>query len=323
MDLIVNKREQLINNPTDDKLLRVLYSFISGKSHNTGFTYRIGIQQFIDFLGGDHNRILEVEPFTIIQYKKYLLEDHSISTTASRISAVSSMYRYLVKNDMIDKNPVLLIDRGDLKVNPYERSKTLSMDQFNRILRSIPDTRSGFRDRIIFQMIYVSGVRRSVILNLTGKDINFINEKVFYRVKLKGGSFTTKELPSPIWYQIKTYLESENRSLKDEECIFLPTKDCGEYLLGYHNRVRRSKGLSPEVLNQNLKRYGKNAGVENISIHSLRHLGASMYYQLSNDILETMNFLNHRNINTTQVYLQSLTGEEHNHWQGMMNEIEL
>jgi site-specific recombinase XerD len=322
MELIENTTESLIQNISDDKLLRLLYTFISGKSHNTGFTYRIGIQQFIDFLGGDHHRILEVEPFTIIQYKNHLLKDHSVSTTSSRISAISSMYRFLVKNEMIDNNPVLLIDRGDLKVNPYERSKTLSIDQFNQILRCIPDSPSGIRDRIIFQMIYVSGLRRSVILNLTGKDIHKINEKVFYRVKLKGGSFTTKELPSPIWYQIKSYLESENRSLKDDQCIFLPTKDCGEYLLGYHNRKRRSKGLSPEVLNQNLKRYGKYAGVEDISIHSLRHLGASMYYQLSNDILETMNFLNHKNINTTQVYLQSLTGEEHNHWQGMINHLD-
>jgi len=323
MELIETKTESLINNPIDDKLLKVLYSFISGKSYNTGFTYRIGIQQFIDFLGGDHNNILDVEPFTIIQFKKYLLQNHSISTTASRLSAVSSMYRYLIKNEMIDKNPVLMIDRGDLKVNPYERSKTLSMDQFNRILRCIPATEVGVRDRIIFQMIYISGLRRSVILNLTGSDIHFVNEKVFYRVKLKGGSFTTKELPTPIWKQIQNYLESENRKLKDDQCIFLPTKDCGDHLLRYHERKRKSKGLSPEVLNQNLKRYGKYAGVNDISIHSLRHLGASMYYELSKDILETMNFLNHKNINTTQVYLQSLTGEEHNQWKGMINRIEL
>lgn len=323
MYLIRDNSNEIYSEVKDDELLRVLYSFISGKSKYTARNYRVSIQQFIDFLGGDHHHLLTVEPFTIINFKNQLLKNHKVSTVATRLASISSLYKYLLLNGIIETNPVLMIDRGDLKVNPYENSKTLNMEEFNTILRSIPESKSGIRDRIIFQMIYISGLRRSSILNLMGKDITFSEGQVFFKVKLKGGSHSKKELPKPLWDQIQYYLECDNRKLENDECIFLPSTDSGVNLLEYYGRKRVSKGLSPEVLNQNLKRYSKSVGIENISLHSLRHLGAKMYYQLTKDILDTMNFLNHKNINTTQIYLHSLRGHRHNHWEGMINKLEI
>ena len=81
--------------------------------------------------------------------------------------------------------------------------------------------------------------------------------------------------------------------------------------------------MSKEAINQAFKRYAKKAGVCNVTIHSLRHLGAAMFYDASHDIIETMNFLNHQNIATTQIYIRTLHGGEHKHWQKMANQLKI
>jgi site-specific recombinase XerD len=305
----------------EDPLLRGLYAFVAGKSHYTGRSYKTAIQMYIDFLGGDVHAIESADAFVVTRFKQHLQKQYSDATVGQRLSAISSMYRYLVKQQIMDHNPVLLIERGDVKVNPYEHARTITIEQFNDILINIPDTVAGKRDQAIFMMLYLSGLRRSSVLNLTGKDIQFAHGKVFFKTRLKGGRSATKELPQPVWVLIEDYLNAAGRTLQDDEAVFLPTTDAGDILIAYHGRKHVSKGLSPELINQKFKRYAKNAGVPGVSAHALRHLGAAMYYEASKDIVETMNFLNHKHVNTTQVYLQSLQGEEHDHWQAMMKHI--
>ena len=321
MELIDYTQTIVSSSVADDPLLRGLYSFIAGKTHYTAMSYRTAIQLYIDFLGGEVHQILTADGFTVTRFKQHLQKQYSDATVGHRLSAISSMYRYLLKNGVAETNPVSLIERGDVKINPYEHARPITIDQFNDILDIIPDSISGKRDRAIFTMLYLSGLRRSAVLNLTGKDITSANGKVYFKITLKGGGSAKKEMPLPVWILITEYLATCNRELKDDECIFLPSSDAGDILLAYHGRKKVSKGLSPELLNQNFKRYAKNVGITNVSIHSLRHLGATMYYQSSKDIIETMRFLNHKHVNTTQVYLQSLKGEEHDHWQAMMRHI--
>jgi integrase/recombinase XerC len=321
MELIDYTQTIVSTRNTEDTLLRGLYSFIAGKSHYTAMSYRTAIQLYINYLGGDVHQILTADGFAVTRFKQHLQKQHSDATVGQRLSAISSMYRYLLKNGIAESNPVSMIERGDVKINPYEHARPITIDQFNDILDMIPDSIPGIRDRAIFVMLYLSGLRRSSVLNLTGKDITFANGKVYFSIKLKGGGFTKKELPQPVWALISEYLQMCNRELKDDECIFLPSTDTGDILLAFHGRKRVSKGLSAELLNQKFKRYAKKVSITNVSIHSLRHLGATMYYKSSKDIIETMRFLNHKHVNTTQVYLQALKGEEHNHWQSMMRHI--
>jgi site-specific recombinase XerD len=81
--------------------------------------------------------------------------------------------------------------------------------------------------------------------------------------------------------------------------------------------------LTAEVVAQALKRYAVDAGVDpdSTTIHSLRHLGAELCYAASGDVHEAQRFLDHARLETTSVYLQQLTGEEHRHWQAMANKL--
>jgi integrase/recombinase XerD len=83
------------------------------------------------------------------------------------------------------------------------------------------------------------------------------------------------------------------------------------------------EALTGEAVAQALKRYAAETGVDpdSITIHSLRHLGAEPYYAASGDVHETQRFLDHARLETTSIYLQQLTGEDHRHRQAMANKL--
>jgi site-specific recombinase XerD len=113
--------------------------------------------------------------------------------------------------------------------------------------------------------------------------------------------------------------------LAGDEPLFTATADAGQYLRDYYGapEAEGDQPLTGEAVAQALKRYAAKAGVDpdSITIHSLRHLGAELYYAASGDVHETQRFLDHARLETTSIYLQRLTGEDHRHWQAMANKL--
>jgi integrase len=128
-----------------------------------------------------------------------------------------------------------------------------------------------------------------------------------------------------VWQAIRLYLDITGSELAAHELIFTATTDPGQYLREYYGtpEPEGDEPLTGEAVAQALKRYAAEAGVDpdSITIHSLRHLGAELYYAASGDVHETQRFLDHVRLETTSIYLQQLTGEEHRHWQAMANKL--
>lgn len=61
-----------------------------------------------------------------------------------------------------------------------------------------------------------------------------------------------------------------------------------------------------------MKRLCQKAGVEPSKVfpHNLRHLFATVYYQIYKDIVKLADILGHSSIETTRIYLMT-TGQEH------------
>ena len=81
--------------------------------------------------------------------------------------------------------------------------------------------------------------------------------------------------------------------------------------------------LTAEAVAQALKRRAEASGVEPdaVTVHSLRHLGAELYHEASGGLRETQRFRDHARLETTSIYMEQLTGEEHPHWQAMANKL--
>jgi integrase len=57
---------------------------------------------------------------------------------------------------------------------------------------------------------------------------------------------------------------------------------------------------------KNLKKYAKEAGVEDFHLHRTRHTFARIVSEFTGDITATQNALDHQNRSTTRVYVQRI-----------------
>jgi integrase/recombinase XerD len=212
------------------------------------------------------------------------------------------------------------VQRNDIKVSPYDKAKKISVSQFRKIMAAIDTTRPpGALYKAAFLFYVLCGRRRSEVVSLNGRDIRVDDKKVTYKVRLKGGKSKWKEMPPPVWQAIQYYLYSTSRKLEDDKPVFVATEK-------YRKRtdpLKETKPLRGSTLFKAIKRYARKAGLDpkKVSLHSLRHLGAELFLNASEDLHETQLFLDHAHLNTTQIYLSQLKGEEHNHWQEMANKL--
>jgi len=223
-------------------------------------------------------------------------KDPSPSTVVVRLAAVSGFYDFARRMGLVDANPAAEVKRPKLRL---PTPSGLDGDALRRLLKAIPDTPAGARDRAIILTMLLSGLRRQEVMNLHAGDLTQDGGRVFYNVRAKGGIERHRELPPPAFTAISTALTIQGRSLDalaPEERLF----DVSHWGFG-----------------QNLARYGKKAKLGQITPHGLRHSAAKLRRETGASIEDVGALLGHRSIATTARYLARLEGEQDHGWHGV------
>jgi integrase/recombinase XerD len=206
-------------------------------------------------------------------------------TSVSRAtSAARGFYRFLMLDGHIKSHPAEDLD------TPQAGShlpRYLSEDEMERLL-SVPDTATeeGLRDRAILELMYASGLRISELISLKSGDVDL--DAGLLSCHGKG----SKERRIPIGKSATRWLELYRGA-----------------------RLRRSRTHDPRLFVNSLgapltrqrvwaaiKRYGEQAGLENVSPHTLRHSFATHLIQRGADSRSVQSLLGHSDISTTQIY---------------------
>lgn len=217
----------------------------------------------------------------------------SASTTNVRLASLTGWYAFLVDVGRLGTNPAAGIRRKRL-APPAVRG--LDVGQVRALLRSIPDTDAGTRDRAIILTALLTGLRRSELLNLTRGDLSR-NGKVYFTTRIKGGRVLRRELPMPAFEAISAALARAGRPLES---------------LAPEDRVW---DVSPRGFAANLARYGRRAKIEGLSVHALRHSAAKLRRDTGATVEDVQRLLNHTSLATTSRYLARLEGEDDPGWE--------
>ena len=169
--------------------------------------------------------------------------------------------------------------------------KVLSKDEINRLM-AVPNPRykTGLRNRVILQVLYRAGLRRSEVTNLTPADVN-IEQAFFYVQDSKGG----KDRYVPIDGETISWLKKWQEIRPESEyyfCSMNGNKLEDTYLLHMLYRFSEKAG----VYVQNGKEKKK------ITPHMLRHTYATELLEEGFGIHEVQQLLGHSSIQTTAVY---------------------
>ena len=250
-------------------------------------------RKIVEALGKTPDQVTPDEVFAFAYTPGLSGQEPSPSTVNVRLAALSSLYQFLIRMDLLDRNPCDRVQRTRQEPPP---PRGLDRDEIKRLLAAIPDTRVGLRDRAIILTFLYTGRRRAEIMDLRAGDITR-NAGIYYAYRGKGGKVRRRELPLPCFSAILEALRASGKDLatmEPEESLF-DVSAHGFYL--------------------NFRRYMRNAKLPPGGVHILRHSAAKLRRDVGETVEEVSRFLDHANLAVTSTYLRRLEGEEDGGWQ--------
>ena len=258
-------------------------------SDNTMDAYKRDINQYLMYLGDlDLQNLSDVKSTHVRDYIRVLNDGGMAPASISRIiSSIRTYYRFLSSENILNENPVLLINNPKL---PKKLPDVLSEKEISLIINAIQESSQFYqRDKAIIEMLYSCGIRVTELCNLEMSNL-FIDEDLI-RVMGKGN----KERLLPLGARSKKYVSeyikhSRNSHIKKSGSSFVFVS-------------RNGNQLTRAMINIILNKWTQVSGLKkSVSPHKLRHSFATHLLEGGADLRFVQALLGHSDISTTQIY---------------------
>ncbi len=215
-------------------------------------------------------------------------EGLSKRTISRRMAALRTYFRFLVREEVLEKNPLAAVRNPKL-----EKKLPIVMEESEvaRLLESPEDDLSGRRDRAMLETLYSTGMRVSELVGLNIDKVDFISGVC--RVLGKGAKERLCPIGDRALRTIRGYLESRKKEMpKMSGALFLN-----------HSRHGSGSRLTDRSVRRVLDHYiEKTSRREHVSPHTLRHSFATHLLNRGADLKSVQELLGHENLSTTQIY---------------------
>ena len=144
-------------------------------SEKTVLAYSEDIKQLQEFAQEEYGRFnpLEVEAELIREWIVSLMDRGYTSTSVNRkLSSLRSFYKYLLRQGEVTKDPLCKIT-GPKNKKPLP--VFLKESEMNKLLdeTDFGEGFKGYRDRLIIEVFYATGIRLSELIGFDDKDVDF------------------------------------------------------------------------------------------------------------------------------------------------------
>ena len=230
--------------------------------------------------------------YSLIRSWIVTLVDAQISNTSvnRKISSLKSYYKFLLKTKQIAISP--LLKHKSLKT-PKTLQIPFSEKELDEVLNSItyPEGFEGIRDKLIIDLFYSTGIRRTELIHLKMLNIDLSNATL----KVFGKRNKERILPllPNIINQIKLYLTERAylERITDSDIFFLTIKG-----------VKMNDSLVYRLINNYFSTVSEKVKK---SPHILRHTFATHLLNNGADLNSVKELLGHSSLASTQIYTQS------------------
>ena len=257
-------------------------------STHTVNAYKKDLEQFNQFLLTDYENdsFKEVNSSIIRTWIVQLIEnDLSPRSINRKISTLKSFYKYLLKNNEIETNPLLkVITPKTSKRLPVFVGESEITDLFAQI--EFPNNYEGSRDNLILELFYATGIRLSELVNLQLNSIDFHNSTI----KVIGKRNKERIIPfgNNLKLTIDKYYKEREKLESTDTTLFL---------------TKVGKKIYPKLVYRVVKHYlSLVTTASKKSPHILRHTFATHMLNNGADLNSIKELLGHSNLSATQVY---------------------
>jgi len=274
----------------------------SGLSENTLSAYGSDLKIFSKWL--KNKTLVDVEESDVALFLESRYKQGISGRSSARIlSSLRRFYGYLQREGIVETDPAALIEAPHIgRVLPESLSEK-DVD----LLLDAPEITDvlGFRDKVMLEILYATGLRVSELIALKLGQVSF--RQGFVRVIGKGN----KERLVPVGEQAMEWLEQYMAGARID---VLAGRQCDDLFV-----TKRGSGMTRQAFWHIIKRYAKKAGInKHLSPHTLRHAFATHLLNHGADLRVVQLLLGHSDLSTTQIYthiaqerLKSLHAEFH------------
>ncbi|MCP3977533.1 MAG: site-specific tyrosine recombinase XerD [bacterium] len=261
-----------------------------GLAANTAEAYRRDLDQYATYLR-DHgcDDIAAVTADDVSGYVGALTERGlAPSTIARKIAAVRGMHRFLVAEEVFDRDPTALVEAPK---RPSSLPKALTVDQVERLIGAAAgESALAVRDVAILEFMYASGARVAETVGLDVLDLDLAESVAV--VTGKGAKQRLVPLGNYAVVALRSYL-GRRLELKGDQ------PDPGALFLS-----SRGRRLTRQAVWQLVRKHSISAGLDpaEVSPHVLRHSVATHMVEGGADLRTVQEILGHASISTTQIY---------------------
>ena len=282
----------------DERLIDFLQflRFEKRYSAHTLTAYQHDIEQFRDYLSSEFG-IRELKIVTHFHIRGWLAGmkgvKHTARTINRKISSLNSYYKYLLKHGFADKNPVRQLHAQRL---PERLPVFLKESESGHLLNEVAydEGFKGFTDRLICELFYATGIRRSELLQLKENDIEWSLRQI--RILGKGNKERLIPVSPAMLDDLRDYI-TEKKKLEVYNDQYLFNLESGEPL--YAGYIYRT-----------VNRYmAQSTTLQKKSPHVLRHTFATHLLNNGANIQAIKDLLGHSSLAATQVYTHNNIGK--------------
>ncbi len=266
--------------------------YIRGYQENTINSYLIELTKYSSYLKEKKINYLIITKDEIYAYLKYLDDlGYKNSSVARHLSALRGFYDYLKREGLINTNIYKLIKNPKLE---KKLPNVLNDEEIDKIFAFPKDEKpKNILTRVLFEVIYATGIRISEFINIKESDIDFTEGSI--RILGKGKKERIVYFGEYASLALKDYLVVREKIKKeDTDYLFLNVS-------GYRLKRRSAEQIVYDWIN--------NVSINHhISPHTLRHTFATSLLTHGADIRTVQELLGHEKLGTTQIYTH-LTSE--------------
>jgi integrase/recombinase XerD len=204
------------------------------------------------------------------------------------LSSLRAFFKYLIIEDVMENDPTSMIEQAKL---PSKLPEVLSNEEIMQLIKACDkSTFHGFRNYVMIEVLYATGLRISELINLKLSDVFFREE--FIRVIGKGD----KERIVPIG---KTALKQLDILLKNWRTKIDIKPKCENYIFLNHYGRKITRQLAFSIL----KDLALAAGIKkNVHPHTLRHSFATELISRGANIMTVRDMMGHSSVCSTEIY---------------------
>ena len=261
-----------------------------GYSQQTVITYKTALSDFVKFVG-ELDQELDWQSIDVDIIRQWITQRREggidARTVKKQLSALRTMYRYLMIMGIVDKNPARFITNPKVAKRLPTFMKQSEMDMLLDDIE-FDDTFEGHRDHLILLTFYSTGIRVSELAGLNTSSLSLSANEM----KVLGKRNKERIVPfgKEMHEALTTYISERNKisSPFETNALFIDKKGVRLSVQKIRSIVRKYLTM---VTNQKKR-----------TPHTLRHTFATTMLNNGADIRAVQELLGHESIEATEVY---------------------